>query len=250
MVRALWNGAVIADSDDTVIIDGNHYFRADDVNSEYLVPSDTTSFCGWKGVAGYHSLQVDGEVNRDAAWFYADPSPAASSIAGRIAFWHGVQIEDDGSAGTRRSFVDRFRRTPSTNSTTAPEPPGAVVESANGQSPSVIDVDDGSFFAAIDGQVTIADFWAPWCGPCTSFHPRFEEQAADHRSDLIQFVRVNVDESPGVAAAFNIMSIPTVISFDADGREIDREVGVPSNRRLAQLVRTSSAIATAGSGAA
>ncbi len=250
MVRALWNGAVIADSDDTVIIDGNHYFPADTVNQEYLMPSDTTSVCGWKGVAAYHSLQVDGKVNRDAAWFYATPSQAASSITGRIAFWHGVQIEDDGSTGPRRSFADRFRRTPSSTIATAPESAGAAVENATDQTRPVTDVDDGSFFASIDGHVTIADFWAPWCGPCNTFHPLFDEQAAEHRSDPIQFVRVNVDDSPGIAAAFNIMSIPTVITFDADGREIDREIGVPSKRRLEQLVRTARAIATAGSGAA
>jgi len=96
MIRATWNATVIAESDDTVIVDGNHYFAPDTVNQTYLVPSETTSVCGWKGVAGYYSLHVDGSVNSDAAWCYADPLDGAKEIAGRIAFWRGVHIDDDG----------------------------------------------------------------------------------------------------------------------------------------------------------
>ena len=92
MVKALWNGAVIAERDDTVIVEGNHYFPADSVNAELLKPSGTTSYCGWKGTANYHSLTVDGAENKDAAWYYADPLPKAANIKGRIAFWKGVKV--------------------------------------------------------------------------------------------------------------------------------------------------------------
>jgi thioredoxin len=100
----------------------------------------------------------------------------------------------------------------------------------------------------LDGHVTIADFWAPWCGPCKALHPMFDSQASEHEGDELRFVRVNVDQSPGVAAAYNIMSIPTIIVFDADGHEIDREIGLPSRRRLDQLVRGASSLATPTSG--
>jgi len=92
MTKALWNGAVIAESDDTVIVEGNHYFPRDSVNAAYLQPSSSTSVCGWKGTAQYHSLAVNGAENRDAAWYYADPKPNAAEIKDRIAFWKGVTV--------------------------------------------------------------------------------------------------------------------------------------------------------------
>lgn len=92
MVKAVWNGAVIAQSDDTVVVEGNHYFPPDAIKTELFKPSDTTSVCGWKGTANYHSVVVDGKENRDAAWYYADPKSAAANIKGRIAFWKGVQV--------------------------------------------------------------------------------------------------------------------------------------------------------------
>lgn len=92
MVEARWNGAVIAKSDDTVVVEGNHYFPADAVDPALLKPSATTSNCPWKGTAHYHSLVVGGQENRDAAWYYPDPKPAAAEIAGRIAFWKGVEV--------------------------------------------------------------------------------------------------------------------------------------------------------------
>jgi uncharacterized protein (DUF427 family) len=92
MVKAVWNGAVIAESDDTVVVEGNHYFPASAVTADYLRPSPTTTVCGWKGTANYHSLIVDGKENPDAAWFYATPKDAAKQIAGRIAFWKGVKV--------------------------------------------------------------------------------------------------------------------------------------------------------------
>ena len=92
MVEARWNGAVIASSDNTVVVEGNHYFPADAVDASLLTPSDTTTFCPWKGTAHYHHLVVDGAENRDAAWFYPDPKDKAENIRGRIAFWKGVEV--------------------------------------------------------------------------------------------------------------------------------------------------------------
>jgi uncharacterized protein (DUF427 family) len=92
MVEARWNGTLIARSDDTVVVEGNHYFPASAVNAALLRPSDTTSFCPWKGTAHYHSLNVDGAENRDAAWFYPDPKEKAENIRDRIAFWKGVTV--------------------------------------------------------------------------------------------------------------------------------------------------------------
>ncbi len=92
-MRAIWNGAVLAESDDTVVVEGNHYFPASAVKPEHLAPSDTHTTCAWKGVASYHDVVVDGEVNHDAAWYYPSPSYAASHITGRIAFWKGVEIQ-------------------------------------------------------------------------------------------------------------------------------------------------------------
>jgi uncharacterized protein (DUF427 family) len=93
MTVATWNGAVIAESDKTVVVEGNHYFPPDSVKTEYLKPSSTTSRCPWKGLANYHSLVVDGKTNEDAAWYYTDPSNAAAAIKGHVAFWRGVDVK-------------------------------------------------------------------------------------------------------------------------------------------------------------
>lgn len=93
MPTARWNGAVIAQSDDTVIVEGNHYFPADSVDQTLLVPSDTHTNCPWKGVASYKSLVVDGKRNPDAVWYYPEPKAAAAEIEGRYAFWKGVTVE-------------------------------------------------------------------------------------------------------------------------------------------------------------
>ena len=92
MVKAIWNGETIAESDDTVVVEGNHYFPRDSVRPGVLTPSSTTSVCPWKGTAEYYSVQVGGDENRDAAWYYAEPKPAAAEIAGRVAFWKGVKV--------------------------------------------------------------------------------------------------------------------------------------------------------------
>ena len=92
MVEARWNGHVIARSDDTVTVEGNHYFPRESVDAAVLRPSDTASVCPWKGTAHYHSLEVDGATNRDAAWYYPEPKDAAAQIRDRIAFWKGVEV--------------------------------------------------------------------------------------------------------------------------------------------------------------
>lgn len=95
MVRASWNGQVIAESDDTVVVEGNHYFPAASVRADVLVPSDTTTVCPWKGTASYYSIVVDDERNADAAWYYPTPKDAAAEITDRIAFWKGVEVTVD-----------------------------------------------------------------------------------------------------------------------------------------------------------
>lgn len=93
-VRATWNGEVIAESNDTVIVEGNHYFPASDVRTDYLAESATCTTCPWKGVASYYSLTVNGATNPDAAWYYPEPKDAAAEIAGRVAFWKGVEVRE------------------------------------------------------------------------------------------------------------------------------------------------------------
>ena len=92
MAKATWNGVVIADSDDTVIVEGNHYFPRDAVRSEFLRDSDTHTVCPWKGTASYYSLEVDGKTNTDAVWYYPEPKEAAKQITDRVAFWRGVKV--------------------------------------------------------------------------------------------------------------------------------------------------------------
>ena len=92
-LRATWNGAVIAESDDTVVVENNHYFPIASLDRSLVVDSDTHTVCGWKGTASYWTLVVDGERNPDAAWYYPDPKPEAENIRGRVAFWKGVKIE-------------------------------------------------------------------------------------------------------------------------------------------------------------
>ncbi len=91
-MEAVWNGVVLAASVDTVVVEGNHYFPATSLNTAHLEPSETTSFCPWKGTASYYDVSVNGQVNKDAAWTYPTPKEAAQQIAGRVAFWHGVEV--------------------------------------------------------------------------------------------------------------------------------------------------------------
>jgi uncharacterized protein (DUF427 family) len=94
MAIARWNGTVIAESDQTVVVEGNHYFPIDSVQQSYLQPSETTSVCPWKGTASYYTLQVDGSENKDAAWYYPAPKDAAAEIKDHVAFWKGVDVTD------------------------------------------------------------------------------------------------------------------------------------------------------------
>jgi uncharacterized protein (DUF427 family) len=92
-MKATWNGTVLADSDDTVVVEGNHYFPAASLRREHFQPSDTHTTCGWKGVASYYDVAVDGQINKDAAWYYPEPKDAAKQILDRVAFWKGVKVE-------------------------------------------------------------------------------------------------------------------------------------------------------------
>lgn len=91
-MKAIWNDTTIAESDDTVVVEGNHYFPMSAVNMDYLAKSDKTSFCPWKGTASYFSIKVDGEVNSDSAWHYPKPNRLAKKIKDHVAFWHGVAV--------------------------------------------------------------------------------------------------------------------------------------------------------------
>ena len=93
MMRASWRGATLAESDDTVVVEGNHYFPFEAINREHFRESSTHTSCPWKGLASYYDVVVEGEVNRDAAWYYPEPKPAARGIANRVAFWRGVVVE-------------------------------------------------------------------------------------------------------------------------------------------------------------
>lgn len=93
-VRATWKGTVVAESDDTVVVEGKHYFPPGAIKPEHLEPSEARSSCPWKGVASYYDVVVNGDRNRGAAWYYPEPKEAAAEIAKRVAFWHGVTVEE------------------------------------------------------------------------------------------------------------------------------------------------------------
>ena len=93
-MKAIWNNRIIAESDNTLQIEGNHYFPLDSVNRELMEDSQTHTFCHWKGTASYYNLRIDGQVNKDAAWYYAEPSYAADKIKDHIAFWRGVEVTE------------------------------------------------------------------------------------------------------------------------------------------------------------
>ena len=92
-MRAIFNGTVIAESDDTVVVEGNHYFPENSLRREHFRPSETHTTCPWKGEASYYHVVVDGQENRDAAWYYPETKPAADNIRGHVAFWKGVRVE-------------------------------------------------------------------------------------------------------------------------------------------------------------
>lgn len=93
MPKAIWNDTVIAESDDTIVVEGNHYFPPESIKREHFKGSGHSSHCPWKGDASYYHVEVDGDVNENAAWYYAEPKDAAGKIKGYVAFWHGVKVE-------------------------------------------------------------------------------------------------------------------------------------------------------------
>ena len=93
-MKAIWNKTSLAESNDTVVVEGNHYFPPESIKREYFQESATHTTCPWKGEASYYNVVVDGQVNRDAAWYYPDPKPAAAEIKNRVAFWRGVKVEN------------------------------------------------------------------------------------------------------------------------------------------------------------
>lgn len=93
-MKAIWNDQIIAESDDTVVVEGNHYFPADSIKNEYFKESNTHSVCPWKGQASYYTVEVDGQENADAAWYYPEASELAKNIEGHVAFWKGVKVEN------------------------------------------------------------------------------------------------------------------------------------------------------------
>lgn len=93
-MKAIWNGKVLAESDDTIVIEGNHYFPPDSVNKEFFKETDYHSTCFWKGEASYYTVEVDGDSNENAAWYYPDPSERAAQIKDYVAFWKGVEVTD------------------------------------------------------------------------------------------------------------------------------------------------------------
>ena len=93
MPKAMWNNAILAVSDKTEVVEGNHYFPPDSLNREFVQECDAQTVCGWKGTASYYDIVVNGEVNEQAAWYYPDPKPEAANIKGYVAFWKGVQVE-------------------------------------------------------------------------------------------------------------------------------------------------------------
>lgn len=92
-MKAIWNGAVIAESNETIVVEGNHYFPSNTINREFFQPNETHTVCGWKGTASYYNVVVNGEVNKDAAWYYPETKDGAKNIEGYIAFWKGVRTE-------------------------------------------------------------------------------------------------------------------------------------------------------------
>lgn len=94
-MKAIYNGKTIAESDNTVVVEGNHYFPADSIKKEYFEETDTNTVCGWKGMANYYTVNVDGEKNVDAAWYYPDAKDEAKNIENYVAFWKGVEIKDE-----------------------------------------------------------------------------------------------------------------------------------------------------------
>lgn len=92
-MKVMWKNLILAESNDTVVVEGNHYFPPDSIKKQYFKKSETHTTCPWKGLASYYHIDVDGEINKDAAWYYSDPKDAAKNIKNYIAFWKGVEVK-------------------------------------------------------------------------------------------------------------------------------------------------------------
>lgn len=92
-MKAIWNNTILAESNDTIFIEGNHYFPPESIKNKHFKSSDFNTVCPWKGTAAYYSIEVDGEINKDAAWFYPEPKDAAKEIKNYVAFWNGVEVK-------------------------------------------------------------------------------------------------------------------------------------------------------------
>lgn len=103
MPKAVWNGATLAESDNTIVVEGNHYFPPDSVKREHFAESASHTVCPWKGLASYYNVVVGGQTNKDAAWYYPDPSSAAQQIRDYVAFWHGVDVVPSNGSGNQAS---------------------------------------------------------------------------------------------------------------------------------------------------
>lgn len=91
-MKAIWNNRIIAESDETIVVEGNHYFPHDSIEAEFFAPSQTHTVCGWKGTASYYDVVVDQKINKDAAWFYPETKEDAKNIENYVAFWKGVEV--------------------------------------------------------------------------------------------------------------------------------------------------------------
>jgi uncharacterized protein (DUF427 family) len=94
-MKAIWNNTVIAESNETITIEGNQYFPPQSIHADYFTPSETHTVCHWKGTASYYNIEIDGQINKDAAWYYPETSSSAAAIKGYVAFWKGVQVIKD-----------------------------------------------------------------------------------------------------------------------------------------------------------
>ena len=241
MVRAVWNGEVIAESDDTVVVEGNHYFPVESVRMDLVRASTTSTVCPWKGVASYYTVVAGGKENRDAAWLYPNPKPAARAVTDRVAFWRGVKIEDTAPGQPRRSLLERFRRE---RATTGAAEDGSVVGDLQDET------FDETFDESLAGHVTIIDFWAPWCGANWQLLPRARCSTRSSRASLAS-LRATALSSVGsrsmrthVLRRGSRMSVPTLVVCDAEGREIDRLVGLADRRTLEAFVAKASLATT------
>lgn len=94
LMKAIWNDEVLANSNDTIVVEGNHYFPSSSLNAQFFKKSEKHTVCSWKGTANYYDVEVNGQSNKDAAWYYPEPKSAANNIAGYVAFWKGVQVTE------------------------------------------------------------------------------------------------------------------------------------------------------------